>query len=91
MSDHPAKRVKRVMTQAINLIFEFLKNKETVLIWLYDMANLKIEGRIRGFDEYMNLVMEDAYEVNTKSGERKKIGKIMLKGETISVIQRANP
>lgn len=88
MSDPPAKRVKRVMTQAINLIFDFLKNQDTVLIWLVDMTNLKIEGKIKGFDEYMNLVLEDAYEIHTKSDTRKRIGRILLKGETICLIQK---
>jgi len=36
--------MKRVMTQAINLIFEFLKNKERVQIWLFENTSLKIEG-----------------------------------------------
>jgi small nuclear ribonucleoprotein E len=47
----------------INLIFRYLQSKQVIQIWLYDQADLRIEGRIIGFDEYMNLVLEDAAEV----------------------------
>ena len=55
-----ATRVKRIMTQPINLIFRFLQNKTRVQIWLYENTELRIEGKIIGFDEYMNLVVRVA-------------------------------
>eukprot|EP01041_Mallomonas_annulata_P005851 gene5851-11818_t len=82
-------RVKKVMTQAINLIFEFLKNRERVLIWLYENTSTKIEGVIIGFDEYMNLVLDDAAEINVKTAESTHIGRILLKGDCVTLIQRA--
>ncbi|XP_077526448.1 uncharacterized protein LOC144138169 isoform X2 [Haemaphysalis longicornis] len=39
-----------------------------------------------GFDEYMNLVLDDAEEINTKSRQRKQVGRILLKGENITLI-----
>jgi len=89
MSDGVPK-VKKVMTQAINLMFDFLKNKERVSIWLYENTSMKLEGQIIGFDEYMNLTLDDAYEVH-KGTQRKSIGRIMLKGDCICLIQSANP
>lgn len=44
-----------------------------------------------GFDEYMNLVLDDAEEYNTKSKNRKTMGRIMLKGDNITLIQNVNP
>mmetsp|Transcript_2803 Transcript_2803/g.2466 ORF Transcript_2803/g.2466 Transcript_2803/m.2466 type:complete len:90 (+) Transcript_2803:36-305(+) len=82
-------KVKKVMTQAINLIFEFLKNRERVLIWLYENTGTKIEGVIIGFDEYMNLTLDNAEEISVKTNTRKSIGKILLKGDNITLIQRA--
>ena len=56
-------------------------------IWLYENADLRIEGKIIGFDEYMNTVLDEAEEVNLKKGgARKKIGRIILKGDNISLI-----
>jgi small nuclear ribonucleoprotein (snRNP)-like protein len=50
----------------INLIFRYLQSKQTIQIWLVDQSDLRIEGRIIGFDEYMNLVLDDAHEVSFK-------------------------
>ena len=85
-------RVKKVMTQAINLIFELLKNKERVEIWLYENTAMKIEGQLIGFDEYMNLVIDDAEEVYVKTQTRKQLSRMLLKGDCITLIKRAaNP
>lgn len=82
-------KVQKVMVQPINLIFRFLQNRSRIQVWLSDMVKLRIEGTLVGFDEYMNLVLEDACEYNVKSDSRKPIGKILLKGENITLIQVA--
>lgn len=46
---------------------------------------------LQGFDEYMNLVLDEAEEVNAKKGTRKKLGRCMLKGENITLMQEASP
>lgn len=81
-----ASRVQKVMTQPINLIFRFLQNKARIQIWLYDQTNLRIEGRIIGFDEYMNLVLADAEEIDLKRKTRKKLGRTLLKGDNITLM-----
>ena len=40
----------------------------------------------QGFDEYMNLVLDEAEEVNKKKGTRKTIGRILLKGDNITLM-----
>ncbi|KAK9829464.1 hypothetical protein WJX72_006031 [[Myrmecia] bisecta] len=84
-----APKVKRIMTQPINLIFRFLQSKQKIQIWLYDQKqnDLRIEGRIIGFDEYMNLVLDEAEEVSMKSKTRKPVGRILLKGDNITLMQ----
>ena len=52
--------------------------------------NTRIEGHIVGFDEYMNLVLDDAAEVHLKRRTRKEVGRIMLKGDNITLIQSAD-
>ncbi|XP_074563428.1 uncharacterized protein LOC141820046 [Curcuma longa] len=71
-------KVQRIMTQPINLIFRFLQSKARIQIWLFEQKDLRIEGRIIGFDEYMNLVLEDAEEVNVKKNTRKTLGKSLI-------------
>lgn len=100
-------RVKKVMTQPINILFRALQNvrvgwravplaglralsvcvlccfwllpqKTRIQIWLYEKTDLRIEGRIIGFDEYMNFVLDDAEELNAKKGgARKPLGAVV--------------
>ncbi|XP_050371822.1 uncharacterized protein LOC126789808 [Argentina anserina] len=88
-------KVQRIMTQPINLIFRFLQSKARIQIWLFEQKDVRIEGRIIGFDEYMNLVLDDAEEVSikkdTKSDPKKKesrkpLGRILLKGDNITLM-----
>jgi len=81
-------KVSKAMVQPINLIFRYLQNRARVSIWVYEQVNTRIEGYIVGFDEYMNLVLDEAVELNTKKQAQRKLGRIMLKGDNITVIQK---
>lgn len=83
-------KVQKVMVQPINLIFRYLQNRSKIQVWLYEQTNLRIEGCIVGFDEYMNLVLDEAEEVHLKTKNRKVLGRIMLKGDNITLIQQVD-
>jgi len=85
-----ATKVQRIMTQPINLIFRFLQTKARVQIWMYENSDVCIEGRIVGFDEYMNLVLDDAEEVLEKKGKRVAVGRILLKGDNITLMRNVS-
>jgi len=87
----PKTKVQKVMVQPINLIFRYLQNRSRIQVWLYEQTTTRIEGYIIGFDEYMNLVLDDAEEILLKKNQRKKIGRILLKGDNISLIQQIQP
>lgn len=74
------------MLPPINLIFKFLQQQALVTIWLYEQTGSRIQGKIRGFDEFMNIVIDEAVEVCTKSGSRADLGRILLKGDNIILI-----
>ncbi|GJC77904.1 small nuclear ribonucleoprotein E [Colletotrichum liriopes] len=76
---------RRVLLPPINFIFKLLqydlvpvssvgRQHTTVQIWLYEQLSIRIEGKIRGFDEFMNLVIDDAVEVKqvTKTNPEEK-------------------
>ncbi|XP_008062247.1 small nuclear ribonucleoprotein E isoform X3 [Carlito syrichta] len=66
----------------------FQKTKRSrIQVWLYEQVNMRIEGCIIGFDEYMNLVLDDAEEIHSKTKSRKQLGRIMLKGDNITLLQ----
>ncbi|XP_022079352.1 small nuclear ribonucleoprotein E-like [Acanthaster planci] len=87
MAAYKGQKVQKIMVQPINLIFRYLQNRSRVQVWLYDQNNLRIEGHIIGFDEYMNLVLDEAEEFHLKTKSRKPLGRIMLKGDNITLIQ----
>lgn len=67
--------------------FRYLQSRARVSIWLFENINERIEGQIIGFDEYMNLVLDEAEEVNTKTMTRSTLGRILLKGDSVTLIQ----
>lgn len=79
----------KVLLPPINFIFKLLQQHTTVQIWLYEQLGMRIEGKIRGFDEFMNLVIDEAVEVkqSTKAdpnpqdgpnGGRRELGMYIL-------------
>ena len=55
-------------------------------MWLHENNDMRIEGLIIGFDEFMNVVLDNATEVHVKKGSRREIGRLMLKGDNIALI-----
>lgn len=74
------------MLPPINLIFKYLQQQSLVTIWLYEQTQLRIQGKIRGFDEFMNIVIDEAVEVSIEDGSREELGRILLKGDNITLI-----
>jgi small nuclear ribonucleoprotein E len=77
---------KKSMLPPINLIFKYLQQQSLVTIWLYEQTQLRIQGKIRGFDEFMNIVIDEAVEVSIEDGSREELGRILLKGDNITLI-----
>ncbi|PKI82857.1 Sme1p [Malassezia vespertilionis] len=99
-------RQHKVMVQPINVIFRHLQQQSKVSLWLYDNTEFRLEGKIivcrrfadhEGFDEFMNVTLAEAEEVQCAPGkERKELarantvgitGRILLKGDNITLIQ----
>ena len=76
---------------AIEFIFKFMEQRVKVEILLTNIPNTRYRGIIRGFDEWMNLVLEQVVEFNVKTGKQKPLGRMLLKGETICVIHILDP
>jgi small nuclear ribonucleoprotein E len=80
------------MTQPINLIFRLWQTQSRVRITLFENREFTIDGVLVGFDEYMNVVLDDAHEVYLKGelkGQKRAIGRILLKGDNIVMISQS--
>ncbi|XP_037008699.1 small nuclear ribonucleoprotein E-like [Artibeus jamaicensis] len=83
-----SQKVQEVMVQPINLILRYLQNRSyCIQVWLYEQVNMQIEGCITGFDEYINLLLDDAEETHSKTKSKKQLGQIILKRDNITLLQ----
>ena len=55
-------------------------------VWLTDRPGTKLTGKVVGFDEYMNIVLDEVEEVR-KDDIKETLGRIMLKGDNITLIR----
>ncbi len=79
----------RQMQKPINVIHQFLTNNQRVSIWLINDNHIRFDGVILGYDEFMNVVLDDAHEVNTKTKSTTPVGRILLKGDTVGLMHVA--
>uniref|UniRef100_A0A803JH89 Small nuclear ribonucleoprotein E n=1 Tax=Xenopus tropicalis TaxID=8364 RepID=A0A803JH89_XENTR len=75
-------KVQKVMVQPIVSFLCWISQN-----YLYYQFNVRRLVRLKGFDEYMNLVLDDAEEIHLKTKSRKQLGRIMLKGDNITLLQ----
>ena len=68
------------MVMPINILERNLNKRMSLLL----KDGRVLEGVLVGFDEYMNMVMEDTQE--TKDETVKKMGKVILRGNNVVTI-----
>jgi small nuclear ribonucleoprotein E len=81
---------KKGQPKSINplaVIFKFLQNKSRVEIWLYDNDTIRLEGKILGFDEFMNIVLDETFEIQTRTKTSRPLGKLLVKGENVTLVR----
>ena len=79
--------MSRQLVQPIHVLFNYLQQKEQVLVWLYDNPHVRFQGYVKGFDEFLNVVLDECVEINLKTDTRNELGQLLLKGECITLIQ----
>ncbi|KAL5198398.1 hypothetical protein ABZP36_001910 [Zizania latifolia] len=52
-------------------------------------ANRVVIGTLRGFDQFMNLVMDNTVEVN--GNEKNDIGMVVIRGNSVVMIEALEP
>ena len=57
------KKIQKERVNPIQQLYDFYNSTSPVEIWLYENTSIRIQGVLSGFDEYMNLVLDDACEV----------------------------
>ncbi|KAL0227577.1 hypothetical protein RCL1_003721 [Eukaryota sp. TZLM3-RCL] len=70
----------------VKAVYALFESKTRCQIMLYENKELRLEGVILGFDEFMNLVLDNANEINTKKQTKRSLGRLLLKGDNIAAI-----
>ncbi|XP_059628453.1 probable small nuclear ribonucleoprotein G isoform X2 [Cornus florida] len=52
-------------------------------------ANRMVVGTLRGFDQFMNLVIDNTVEVN--GNERNDIGMVVIRGNSVVTVEALEP
>jgi len=73
------------MVHPINLLYRYLIGKNIILVYLKE-KNKTINGKIIGFDEYMNIVLSEAVAKNKEVEKIKNL--ILVKGNQISELSK---
>ena len=84
------KKLQKTLVRPIALTFKYMQRKVPVEILLVDDTNTKLRGVIIGLDEFMNLTMDDVVEVNVKRKTEKKLGRLVLRQDSICLIHSLN-
>jgi len=50
----------------------------------------EVRGRLKSYDQHLNLVLEDAEEI-MQDGSTRKLGTIVIRGDTVLLISPAQP
>ncbi|GMI11851.1 hypothetical protein TrRE_jg4352 [Triparma retinervis] len=58
-------------------------------IWvLMKDTNTELTGTLKGFDDFVNMVLEDVTEIRIRDGERKevKLDSVLLNGNNVAIL-----
>ncbi|KAF5175650.1 Small nuclear ribonucleoprotein g [Thalictrum thalictroides] len=66
-----------------------MKKKGTEAYAIKLNANRLVTGTLRGFDQFMNLVLENTVEMN--GNEKNEIGMVVIRGNSVVMIEALEP
>jgi small nuclear ribonucleoprotein E len=84
--NHRGRKKKKTLTRPIVLAFKYMQRKTKIEIWLNEDLDTRIQGVIVGMDEFMNLTLDEAVELNSKQKTEKKLGRIVMKQDNICLM-----
>ena len=80
---------RKALEPPLHILFGYLKEEKRVRVHLNQNSKMIIEGKLVGFDEFMNIVLDDAYEIYLNKKSRSALGTLMLRGECVGIVHEA--
>lgn len=72
-----------------DMSIKLLENSLGKIVLVKLKGDKRIRGRLEGYDQHMNLFLEDAEEV-LSNGEVRSLGPIILRGDNVVIISPAS-
>ena len=79
---------KRPLEPPLHILLGYVKEGSRIRILINQNSKMYYEGTFVGFDEFMNLVLNDTFEIYIKDNSKLSLGTLMLRGDTISIIHQ---
>ena len=86
---HAPPNPQKAMQPPLHMLFGYLKEEKRIRIHLNQNSKMVIEGKIVGFDEFMNIVLDDAVEIYLTKHESMPLGRMLLRGECVGIVHEA--
>lgn len=80
MSEQAEPQVSQILP--LELVDKCIGSKILVLV----KSKVEFTGTLVGFDDFVNMVLEDVTEVNTKTGKETTHSKLLLSGKSIYMV-----
>ncbi|CAG83117.1 hypothetical protein B0I72DRAFT_136878 [Yarrowia lipolytica] len=80
MSEQAEPQVSQILP--LELVDKCIGSKILVLV----KSKVEFTGTLVGFDDFVNMVLEDVTEVNTKTGKETNHSKLLLSGKSIYML-----
>jgi small nuclear ribonucleoprotein len=76
------------MATLMNKPLELLSKSLDMRVLIKLKGGRELRGKLRGFDQHMNLVLEEAEEVKTREDgpDIRKVGTIIVRGDNVIII-----
>jgi small nuclear ribonucleoprotein E len=84
MSAPPAPPAAPQLQRPLAVVHSLINRR--VCVWMEHDNDLRIDGVLVGFDQFMNMTLTDATEVHQKSQNRLQVGRILLKGDNVGLV-----
>ncbi|AYU80924.1 SmE / small nuclear ribonucleoprotein Sm-E [Leishmania donovani] len=76
----------RQMENPTGVVHRFMQDHQRVCVWLVHDPQMRLEGNLLGYDEFMNVVLGDTTETNLRNNKSYRLGKILLRSDNVGVI-----
>jgi small nuclear ribonucleoprotein E len=86
LTRHAGPDQRKLLEPPLHFFIGYLKEEKRIRIHLNKNNKMVVDGKIVWFDECMNIVLQDAYEIYLGTDQRTLLGTMLLWGECVGSV-----